>query len=382
MIPYIIIILLLLVLVYYYDTNSTQRGKREWVAFICLVLTIFAGLRYNVGSDTANYEAIFNYSPNLHLLFSNKFWWLEREPLWRLLNSIIRTFTDNFIWFQLIISFIINYLLYTFLLRTTDKIFTAYLIIFCVCWWNFNFEILREAVCVVLYLHSILILFDRKYIKYIIISLILISIHRFAFIPVLMTPLLFFINRRVVLTVMGILAVLVFVFVDESMITTVIISISEELNEASQQKMLYYLESKDEGFHSVNFNGMIEAILLSIALPIYTITCKKRIATKYDDAFLILTIIYVIFSLLKLKMSIMSRICNYYVIILIVGVVNSLYHSINFKMKPVYVALVIIYILMGCYNFYTPNYNSQNDRYNTNYIPYTSVLNPNKEDIR
>lgn len=375
MIPYIIIISLLIYLIIKYDINSCRFGREKWENVITVLLILMAGLRYHIGSDTIQYELNFNYCPSITELFQSNRWLLGREPLWVLFMSIIKSVWNNFIFFQFVVAIIFNTLLLNFIRQTTNKTFTVFLVVYCVCWWNFNFEILRESISVILYLYSILWLSKKDYVYYLIVSLVILFIHRFSFVIVLLTPIVLFQNRKVVFTLLSLFVAYALLFIDRSFFDLIFDIIFEYSSDSVSNKLGTYIDSTNEGFHGLNIIGLIELSLLSIILPTVVILNSKK--TPVNMFFPVLIGLYIIFAILKSKFSIAGRVNNYLEIIFIVEMVNTLYNNRAVKKyELIYKFLVCLFVFQGCYYFYKPTYFEKRKyiTYDVRYIPYGTIF--------
>lgn len=377
MIPYILIFLLIMCLIYKYDIQLSVHGRRMWENIVITLLILMAGLRYHIGSDTIQYEYFFNNAPRLSELLLTKELLRAREPLWLLLTSVVKSVWDNFILFQVVIAILFNILLLNFLRKTTSKTFTSLLIIYCVCWWNFNFEIMRESVGVVLFLHSLLWLSQKNYLKYIILSIIIIFIHRFSFIVILLTPLVLFQNRKVVYPILFLAMFYTLIFMDKTVINAMLEILMEFSPDSASSKIGLYIDSTTEGFHSINIVGMIELLILSIIFPIFVIMNRKDIHTGYNKFFPILIGLYILFSIFKAYFSIAGRLNSYLEIIFIVELTNALYNfKIDRNLKIVFQVMAFLFVFQGCYYFYKPTYYETRKyiTYDVRYIPYATIF--------
>ncbi len=375
MIPYLVILSLLLYLIIKYDIKNNLKGKETWINFFMVLLIIFAGLRYHIGSDTLVYESWFDEVPSLQDIYRDADLW--SQPLWMLLMSIVKTFTNSFIVFQFIVAIIFNTLLFRFLKQTTDKIFTALFFILCVIWWSLSFEVLRESICVVLYLNSLLYLKNRKILMYVLIGIIMMGFHRFSFIIMIITPFIAILKPKISLPLV-ILLTIPFFFGSSSFVNIVDTISSNIFDGEAAEKMNYYLFYSDEyGAASFNIIGiLISIVMMSFVLPIITIIYNQESEDmKFFNRILVLV---VLFGLLRTKLIIFYRFFNYVDIILIVCFVNVLYHSKTIQpiMKVGLCMLASLYLYLGCKDFYRPTIleHRAGVNYNCVYIPYKTVF--------
>lgn len=130
-----------------YDFHSSimiQANKHY--KFLCLCFILLAGLRFYVGSDTHNYVYDFSIMPD----FSNlsEYHRLEsRYQLgWDVYVCLIKALFGNFVYVQLITAIIVNVLIFQFIKRSTTSIFLALLFYYVLNYFEYNTEIMREAI--------------------------------------------------------------------------------------------------------------------------------------------------------------------------------------------------------------------------------------------
>ena len=165
-----------------------------------IVLFLISGLSYNLGADTRGYTSGIGYVEafnNVHGLFeltqtdfSHETW----QPGFVYLLSIFRTFTSNYLIYQLFHAFLVNYIVVFFLKENTHYLGIC-LFFYCMLYYfDLNFEIQRESYAIVLGLLMYLFLekHDGILAKLLVILgavLAFLFIHRSAFI-LMMYPLL------------------------------------------------------------------------------------------------------------------------------------------------------------------------------------------------
>ena len=199
MIPYILVFILLLFFSFRYDLSEKKtEGKRSSEIIMLIVLIFFAGLRNRVGSDTIDYMDDYEMAPSLTELLNNKYLLEEIiQPLWAIFMSFCKTISGSFVLFQFAHAILFNLLLFNFIKHTTNKVFLFFLFFYCIDWWNYSFEILRESLCVVIFLNALLYYFrTKKILVYIGICIPALLIHWMAFVPILITPLCFYIKDK------------------------------------------------------------------------------------------------------------------------------------------------------------------------------------------
>jgi len=372
---YIVILLLLCILTVHYDLNQkatcTTRQKKRWQYLVVILLILLAGLRNHVGGDTINYERFFIYDcPKLDGLLSSSYWRFGiSQPLWFLINVVLKTMVNDFVILQLFHAILFNCLFYRFIRCTTTKVFTAYTVMYCILWWNFNFEILRESLCVVLFLNGLLCLKDKKVWKYLLWCLPALGIHYFAFVIPFLSLLFYYFEKRIAF-ITALLGVLVFLSISVNEMSQFLFSMSIFSGDTDEQQMESYIFGDMYGTRSLNIFGIL-FFMITMALPV--IVAMKQ---KGNSILTRLLWLFIVIFIIQTRYPIVSRFANYLWPILIIEAINYLY---TVKLKQVY-GLVVFSLL--AYNvvrfsldFYRPSFASSSSlNYDYRYIPYTSVF--------
>lgn len=142
--------------------DSVSKNFLWYTILLSLILII--GLRYGVGGDTWNYMGDYQWRVPLQE-------W-EYKPLdpyqpgYTLLCALGKTISPEFYVFQLIHAFIINCLLFYFIVNNTKYWFSVLLAIFFTCYFYFTMEILRESLAVMVFVLNYDSYKDRKWIRY------------------------------------------------------------------------------------------------------------------------------------------------------------------------------------------------------------------------
>lgn len=369
---YFAILALIIFLIVRYDIKHYPKGRERWINAVMVILILLAGLRYHIGVDTVHYESQFNDIPSLQDILRDANLW--RQPLWELLLSLVKTLTGSFVVFQFVHAILFNTLLFRFLKRTTDKIFTALFFVICISWWSLSFEVLREALCVVLYLNALFCLKERKIISYILLGIIMLGIHHFSFVMMLITPLVTILKPKVALPIVLILAI--FIFFSTSIINYIEVISLALIDESTARMALNYIDSENYGAKDLRLFTILHILVKSCVLPMITIIYNQRNEDmKYINRILLLVPIV---GILQTKIVIFYRFFSYLDILLIVSYVNVLYHSLTIKpiIKTCLYILVSIHLYGGCLRFYLPYHIEYRPsiNYNCAHIPYKTIF--------
>lgn len=187
----------LIFLAFHYDFGGggsrSLRMVNLWIALALLVL--LSGLRYRLAPDTVAYMAQFE--NNVVSLNDGPWDYLvgtKNQIFWGLLNSVCKTF-GSFVLLQITVASIFNGCVFYFLRRATAKLFTAILLFYLSCYFYFSMEIMRESLAVAMFLIAIVRYNDRRFIAFYGWLIAAGLFHQFAFLVVIMTPIL--LNRRI-----------------------------------------------------------------------------------------------------------------------------------------------------------------------------------------
>lgn len=372
MIIYVLILFSFIYLAYKYDYLHQTRNKILWYKLSCLILILLAGLRNHVGGDTFNYISKFEEWPNLKELFYYKYSLSElTQPLWFLINSTLKTIIPDFTIVQIFHAVVSNILLFRFFKYTTPCLFSAILCSYCIYWWNFNFEILRESLCVALYLNALLELNKGKIWKYIIICLPALFIHYFSFIIIAITLIIHYIPKKHVI-LLSILCSSIFLFLNPGMISSIIGGFLTITNPELLPTVENYLINDSYGFHQLNIFGIILQFI--ILLP--TILLIKAYYKDSNKQFLVkLLCLYGVIIIFIAKILILARLQNYLLPVFVITVLNYLNENIHKKRYAYYIVFLVFtyYTISYINDFYQPPANS-NLKYDCRYIPYKSIF--------
>lgn len=373
---YLFVIALLIFFILNYDVGHKQRGKQQSQLIVLILLVLMSGLRYHIGGDSISYEADFKYEiPELSKLFSSNE--MQSQPLWILLMSFCKTLFGSFVAFQFLHAIILNLLIFRFIKKTTNYVFTALLFTFCITWWNLSFEVLREALCVAIYINAILILKEKKYLAYLALGLVMIGLHWFAFLMVIITPFVMFVDKKIVYVSFIIGAIILFLFVDTQLFDLInLISADSITGDASKRIDSYLNQEGGQGRVTYNLIGLLFTFILYVVLPLITIHYNSEV--KGDKYFSKILMLFILFAVLQTKLVIFTRFYNYLYIIMIVCIVNVLYEK-KIKvtlLKLMFNLLTFIFMLNGCVSFYRPSSNEyrHNINYNCYHIPYKTIF--------
>ncbi|MBO7539817.1 MAG: EpsG family protein [Prevotella sp.] len=162
---YFVVILLLLFLSFRYDINEKTYGRNHWYMAVLILFILISGLRYRVGIDTVGYIRSYYYSTPTVFSFFSAGYTIGDKPLWKLLNSICYTFGARFYIVQLITAAFCNVLVFKYIKKHSDYIFTCLFFYFIYLYPAYNFETMKAFYAIVLSLYGNDCFLEKKWIK-------------------------------------------------------------------------------------------------------------------------------------------------------------------------------------------------------------------------
>lgn len=157
---YLIIFLYILFLVYYYDYLGHTRNKKWAFWSVMIIFILLSGLRYHIGIDTFQYRMTWDRYPDI-----TNFKWSDIEAFrrnpqverfhagWIIYVMILQFFSKSFIFLQFTNAFLINFAVFRIIRKYSNHIFTTVLIYAgTFTFIEYNFELMREAVAVSIFL--------------------------------------------------------------------------------------------------------------------------------------------------------------------------------------------------------------------------------------
>lgn len=319
---YFIIFLLLLFLSYRYDYCGKESGRTLWIVVVLLLFILVAGLRYRIGTDSIRYETYFTreYAP-IQNLSIHDFQHTRYAPLYIILNSLVRAFTDDFMVFQFVHATIVCSVFVWFFAKNTRNVFFALAMFFIYLYLLLLTEVLRESLAVSVFLLAWPFFRDKKWWQWYTMSVIAVLCHTSAVVmfvlPVICLPgirSLFVFGSRTffICIVIALLAIAVqmmfFRYIQ-------ILAISENLSERAE----VYSKSTlgNSGMNAMGIIGQTVRYLLYPLIALYFLNKNMRqmVTTgsdnnfKAQEAFALMSIYVGIFSMF---IPILSRYLNYF----------------------------------------------------------------------
>jgi hypothetical protein len=236
-------------------TSISERNKKILYYILFFFLIVQVGLRWETGTDWLPYLHNFIDSDSIEKIFLNVL--LGFEIGYGYFVFIIRSFTDNYIWFL-----IIHALIYYFLVLKANKVLSPFPFISMFIFYSSTMGILgsnRQLIALAICLYSVKYILDEKPLKFLLAIALAFSFHSSA----LFFLIYYFLNRNFKKYVLVLFLILAIVIGKTSIPTHVFTSFANFLGEVASNKA----EGHSDNIlspTSLSFTGLIRRLLFFI----------------------------------------------------------------------------------------------------------------------
>lgn len=374
---YFLIFIFILLLSYIYDIRQFKKNKLFFFRLLLIILILFAGLRYRVGSDTISYIGQFRYFPTIDNIFNIGLDNFLQRPLWVIYFSFFKTIGSFYI-LQLSNAIIVNISYFAFARKYTKNWFTFILLYYIFWYIGLNFEIMRESLAISIAIWGFRYLEQKKWIKYFLISFISFNFHESAIILFIIP---FFLNFN-----LNFKKWTIFLF----LFSFTLLSLKSDIDLNRLFIILLgnstIFHSKFEIYNSMNNVYNINYYLNYWYLPLFCIpslifysNLKLKIYVRN------LNLIYLssILSILMVFMSVLGRFSNYlnvFILLFLSDFIIEFVSKEKIKLKFLYLMFLIAIITPGVLINYQSRYGDIH--FYNKYYPYSSIFNEFKDSSR
>lgn len=307
---YLIVLILLLFLSFRYDIQEKTKNFDFWYRFVLLVFILIAGLRWRLGYDTPNYLESFYYRYPTLGKFSFTDYGIGKDPFFVLINSVVKTLGGRFFVVQLIQSSIVNVLIFKYIKKHSRYVFTCILLYFVCFYYDYNMEIMRASISVVICLFAYDYLLDKKWLKGYLLLCLALMFHMQTIVMFVLPIFLFLrLNKLGVAIIFG--AFLFAIYVNE--IFGEYLTMLDAVNEVGAEKAEHYLNSDKYGVQTKNLKFMavmyFPYIIYSIASLLYIKKYDKENPLLRYEPFLLFGVIFIV---MQLNLLIAYRFVDYF----------------------------------------------------------------------
>lgn len=368
----VFVILLTFTIVFDYSYKGTSNKHSQTIAIVVsfVLLSLLAGLRYRVGTDTLSYMDEYYKYPSSYFKETYLYGWY-------LFIAACKKLHFSFYVVQLILALFTNYAVFYFLRRTANHFYFALLLYYVIVYPALNFEILRQGVCISIFLLSFNYLENKAFVKYYICVGVACLFH-YSALMLLLIPLLLLIpiNKK---SFNFFIAVIILTIGLSSLLKEQIYQFSMGLSFLEDRAFYYFSEvDTEESFSPISY---FFNLALNVIIP-YIIIRYHIYSERVSKAFLVVSMFSMIIYIVSVYMPIIYRFNNYFQLfnlVLFVDFFNWL--RMHVKGRPFVIMLVAILLFVGvkarvyfARNEGTPVY--------YHYYPYSSILNEFKVDQR
>lgn len=373
MIIYSLIIIYLLFCIYKFDLQEKETVNSFPFFLIITCLILLSGLSYRMGGDGYNYEK--EYSSYYTLLdervdlgyFYN---FQNRLPGWVFLNTLCKTFSSSWVLFRIIFSIIFNGLVGRFIWRNCQYPYTILLFYFILVYFGLNFEVMRGALAVAVFLNSIEFYLNRQWLKYYMCCIMALSFHDSAIVTFLVPLLVFWTynkkNTISLLIIIGLVVALRDILLERSL--------TFFTNEYIAMRVSHYVSQYETGNAFSLYQNMAFNVLLPIVIVFYL---KKKELDNENSKFVLAYILIYTFSMV---FPIGHRFNHFFVIfyyVLIVDFLSAVLLMKNIKKVVPFIALCCLFIAFKARTYLALYGETEIPTY-VQYIPYTSIFEQTK----
>ncbi|MBO5628772.1 MAG: EpsG family protein [Aeriscardovia sp.] len=369
---YLLLISLLICLIIRYDINGVVEYKKEWYLFVLILLILMSGLRYRLGVDTISYlYSFYHQVPMLHKITIEDFAY-GKDPLFMLMNSLVKTIGGKFYIVQLVHATIVNTLIFSYFRRYSKYLFTCVLLYYVTVFFVLNMEEMRASLSVALSLFANDYIMKRKWLKGVALYGTCCLFHASSVILLLFIPIISFIRFNfkglLILFALAVSGIFAMQFIMDNYQEII------DIDKVVDNKIAFYL--KDEMYTEGNLNviGIIVSFL-SLLYPLYYLFYLK----KYEKESRLLNLepflmIFILISIMSFQIPIVYRFVRFYSVYNILFV-SSFFMCLLHKQSTLSIGIrslrALIIILPFIYNI-MKGYSDVKTY--ARYYPYASIL--------
>ena len=392
---YFVILALLVVLSWQYDILGKTEKKEFWYRLLLIIFILVAGLRYRLGGDTINYIKYFYYeTPYLWKLSTEDFF--ATEPLFLLLNSVVKSLGLKFYVVQLIQTLIVNSLVFAYVKKHSLYPFTCIFFYSIYMYFFYNFEELRASISVAICLFANDYLLDKKWLKGFMLYILGTMFH-YSTVLLFVTPFFLFLKMNIMGEVIILLSLFA-AFIIQTKLGDYLFLF--ELNNSVADKMSGYVDSDVFFKRNITIRSILFSVIPYFVYSAFAILFVKRIRNSIEllrlQPFFVLGLIFVVMSI---PVPVFYRFVHFYAIYFVL-LFAYLFVELIKNAKGISISLAVIrtsvlfipFFLLAVRNIRSPfvsnadaglSSESASKYYNyQKYYPYSSVISRSLDEDR
>ena len=365
---YLLLFFILLYFVFYFDIKG-KKGEYRWYWIILFILIMTAGLRWRIGIDTPNYIRKFYYYYPILLDFSIADYPPGKDPLYVLINSIVKTIGGKFYIVQFIQAIFVNTLVFVYIKKHSQYIYTCVFFYYILCYTTFSMEVMRGAMSITLCLFANDFILEKKWVKGYLLYFVSFLFHAQT-VVMFFIPFLFFMR----LDAKGIV-ILIVSFIAGSFIAANFGDYIEliELGESISERVEIIADVDKYSGQEGNLNFFLLRIIPKLICAVFAMAyVRKYTPNDQINKFEPLVLLGIMFTLMQMNVQIFYRFVDYFTIYFIIYYASCFVDIVKRKRhskQPVSVVCLVMFSFLLLSTIY--NYSLKKERY----LPYSSVIN-------
>lgn len=326
---YLLMISASIACIYLYDIRRV--GAHEKVCFVALFImyVVVAGLRYRIGTDSIMYERVFGQESPVWSIRWDEMSQRRFDIGYIVFSSVIRSFTSDFMWLQLVHAIIVNSVVFMYARRNTAYPYTVIGIYLVVCYIFFMSEQMRQSMAVAVFLlawPSYLRGDSKRY-------LLMVAVATLFHISALVLALLPLATAKPVekffRPTYAALAACVVLMACGWIWATYYERITSCLPDSMSARLLTYADDEGGLIHRLNWKGssvyLCRTALWAFAALVVSRMSAGRNEDKSGSALVAMTMCYIYASVVGSQMPMMARLSDYFVIFAITVAARAIY---------------------------------------------------------
>lgn len=365
---YLFFIVICIYCIIQFDIKKKDKQGKKFFYFLLVYLIVLSGFSYRLGVDIITSEDKYREVSDMSSMswrYLNSFY--GKMPGWIFFCTICKTIVSSFWFLKLIHAIIVNTLIFLAIKNNIKYVFSGILVYFCLIYFEFNFQILRESIAISVFLFSLRYFYDQKWTKYYLMVIICISFHESAIVLLFIPIIRYFKTNFFSLSIVTGLAILIIVFAQNISDYLLSMYLSGDISD----KIAYYSEDIDtnKAIAVVNF-------LINVVFPVTCLFVFKEELMKVK--YVMLIIVYALIYSMGLWLPIMYRFNQYFILLYFffyLEIFKILSYKLDKKKRQVsllYFTLYLIFILFRARMYFTVTDSGQ--PVYVQYYPYSSIF--------
>ena len=371
---YIITLLVLLFLVFHYDVNGNTRNRMTMYYILMFWYIAVSGFQYCMGSDIIIYMNEYNDTDWSDLMLDSFVDLNSRQFGWILLSNLCKLLSSDFLLFKIIQASFVNIVMFVFVKKQTNAIFTSILFYSIFMYFDLNFNILRQSFAIGFFLLSFNYFNENKWLKYYVFVFLALMFHSSAIILFIL-PLFKYLKINKVTILIGFASIVFLLLVIRNLpITDFFITYIPTLFKSDFTDLGdIYLNDENYGQNTAKLISFL--IMVGLYFWVFYTNYKNNLNQSNNDFLLFL--IFIIFFVLNSSMPIFTRFNLYFTPFFIYLLSNFIIYFTTQKMSNFKLITLTFFLVLFSFSHINGLFRinaNYNDKQIIQYYPYYSVF--------